>query len=144
MKTNLKFAIFSAIALLFAALIFLAACFYGDYLDTFKYNWEMTFPDSMTLIYHYDDSGFGDGSYFYVYEVELEDLSIEFAYMSDEQIENVNKTCASLMKGMDESYLLSTEKNYIYNYRSKNGGFDYLYLVYEIELSRLTIVEVHI
>lgn len=132
------------IAFLMMALLSLTACIKQNYLDRVSCIWGIDFPDSMNLIYNYKDTGsFGDGGYFYVYETDLDSLSMEFTDMGDEEIEKVNSACSTFLDGMDESYLLNAENTYLYNHTSKNDDFDYLYLIYDINLSRFTILEVH-
>lgn len=141
-KTVRKFNFFVApLFLLLCMTVGLAACI-NSYVAKLRYNWDINLPNSMNLVYNCEDEGFGDGSYFYVYETEFDSLDFEFVPMDKENAEKIDKACETLLSDLDKDYYLNWEHDCVYHYQSKNGEWDYIYLIYDKDNSMLYICEI--
>lgn len=123
--------------------LILSSCIRQNYIDKVNNYWSLNLPKSMDLIYQYEDKGFEDALYYYVYETDIEQLSIEFSVIDENTLKKINETCLLSFSNVEEEFKLTAEHNYLYFYKSKDGGFKYIYLLYDNRLSRLTILEVN-
>lgn len=130
----------SFISLILFVSVGIAACTSQRYPDKIRYNWGIDLPSSMTLLYHYRNTGFGDGSYFYVYDVDRNLLTMDFSDVNDAEKERINEVCESLLTGIDADFLLDWEHDCKVYHTEKND--DFLFFIYDDDLSRLTILEV--
>lgn len=132
----------SAVTLVFAATAFVGCKDKGEaYLGQVKSRWDVEFPSSMELVYSCKNVGFGDGAYFYVYRTEENLSSAEFVPMDEETADEIDRLCASLLKDLDGTYALNREHKTVYRHYSQHSDLDNLYLIYDEELSRLTVFE---
>lgn len=139
---NTKFLLSLMCSLFLIILLGLTSCINQDYVTKVNNYWGVSLPKSMSLCYCYENIGFEDGMYFYVYGVEADLLSIEFNVIDDAKSNEIDGICNSLFKDIDKNFSFSREHNYGYFYKSKNNGNKYLYLIYDNNLSQLTIIEV--
>lgn len=123
-------------------LLELTSCMNLDYLTKVYNYWGVSLPKSMSLLYRYENKGFEDGMFFYVYGVEADLLSIEFNVIDNAKSNEIDTICKSFFKNIDKNFSFNWEHSYGFFYKSKDNGNKYLYLIYDNNLSRLTIIEV--
>ncbi len=129
---------------LVALIPMIAACSDRSGVTRLNASWGLNLPSSVDKIYSYSDVGwFGDGIYYYVYSVDSDDLNINFAIADDEQTAQIVALYENQFSAVEEEYYINAENVLLYYYQQENGGNDYIYLVYDKDLSYLFCMEYH-
>ena len=150
MKKYYTVAVVPIFAALIIALFTMTACSYQNffynsrYINSIKKNWGISLPMSMKLIYRYSNVGwFGDGEYFYIYDTELSNLSVEFDMPNDVVRDKVDDVFNEFLQEVPLDYRIDWKHDCVYYYLLENDGRDFIYLIYDNVLSRLSILESH-
>jgi len=104
-------------------------------------------PDSAEEIYGYRKSGgiFSNGKadYYYVYRVEAEELSAVVRFTSVGQVgTGTAEAFGTHFGAVEADYALVSERDYAV--ATRRADEDFLYLIYDGELSRLIVMEIEL
>lgn len=102
--------------------------------------YDLNLPLDLEKVYGVGDYGFGDGIDFYVYNVDISRIDIEFKNMNDSVFKDIND-CAATIPKIDESYILMKDHEYLYRKYVENI-FKYLYIIYDKNSNYLIILNV--
>lgn len=142
MKKHNKIITAVLFTLIFCGTLFVFGCS-GNEISLVNYRWDLSLPTTEEPIYSYEDKGFGDGTYYYVLDVSTESLNINFSKAEPEREEEITGYYSSVLSEADSQYYVDFSHEIFIYYESKNGGFDKLYLIYDYDLSRLTVFEMN-
>lgn len=137
-----KIFIFFVLALVFCGTLSAFGCS-GNEISYVNYRWGLSLPTAEELIYSYEDEGFGDATHYYVLNVSMDSLNINFSKVEEEQAEAITVCYSSLSDDVDSQYRVDFSHDIYVYYETKNDGFDKIYLLYDYNLSRLVIFEMY-
>lgn len=150
MKKNIKKAL-KAFTLIFVILgsFFLISC--NKYnnnriINSINNYYNIDLPMNMKLLYKASNSGFGDGTFYYVYDTTFDVLNDEmkskFIPLALEEYTNITVTCGTI-KNLDKTFYYDFSHDNLYSCYGK-GEFDRLYLVYDKTSSLLFVLNYYL